>query len=189
MAPLRLHILGASGSGTTTLGRLLAQDLGLRHFDTDDFFWEPSDPPYQQQRSPDQRLTLLRQALNQHDRWILSGSLCGWGDPLVPLFDAVIFVTLPADLRLERMLQRERVRYGSDIEEGGYLYHKHVEFMAWAAGYDDPFPTVGRSRVMHESWLTRLQCPVIHVDNSGTPQLMREHVSSQVQAHLVKGTV
>ena len=33
----RLHTLGASGSGTTTLGRALAERLQCPHFDTDDY--------------------------------------------------------------------------------------------------------------------------------------------------------
>jgi adenylate kinase family enzyme len=33
----RIHILEASGSGTTTLGRALAEHLQHPHFDTDDY--------------------------------------------------------------------------------------------------------------------------------------------------------
>ncbi len=43
----RVHITGAAGSGTTTLGKALAQRWRCRQFDTDDFLWEPGDPPYQ----------------------------------------------------------------------------------------------------------------------------------------------
>ena len=42
----RIHILGASGSGTTALGQALAEHLRCPHFDTDDYFWLPTDPPY-----------------------------------------------------------------------------------------------------------------------------------------------
>jgi len=41
----RIHILGASGSGTTTLGRALAERLQYPHFETDDYFWLPTAPP------------------------------------------------------------------------------------------------------------------------------------------------
>ncbi len=34
---VRLHIFGASGSGTTTLARALAKRCGWLHLDTDDF--------------------------------------------------------------------------------------------------------------------------------------------------------
>ena len=55
----RIHILGASGSGTTTLGRALAERLQYPHFDTDDYFWLPTDPPYTQQRARTERAQLL----------------------------------------------------------------------------------------------------------------------------------
>ena len=168
--PLRLHVFGASGSGTTTLGRALAASYGLTFFDTDDFFWAPTDPPYEVKRPPAERLELMQAALQAHEGWVLSGSLCGWGDPVTPLFDAAIFVTVPPEVRLERTHQRERERFGAAIEPGGALHHKHLEFMEWSAGYDNPNPDVGRSRVRHEELLSALRCPVTRLENVGTPQ-------------------
>src|SRR4029453_16093638 len=81
----RIHILGASGSGTTTLGRALAEHLQCPHFDTDDYFW------------------------------VLSGSLCGWGDVAIPLFELVVFLQIPHDIRMERLRQREHQRFGARI--------------------------------------------------------------------------
>jgi uridine kinase len=42
----RVHILGASGAGTTTLAQALAARLGCPQYDVDDYFWLPSDPPF-----------------------------------------------------------------------------------------------------------------------------------------------
>jgi hypothetical protein len=42
----RIHIVGASGSGTTSLASAIAAQCGHRHLDTDDFFWMPTSPPY-----------------------------------------------------------------------------------------------------------------------------------------------
>jgi hypothetical protein len=83
----RIHILGASGSGITTLGRALAERLQCPHFDTDDYFWVPTDPPYTHQREGTERQQLLMDDLTAHDAWVLSGSLCGWGDVAIPLFE------------------------------------------------------------------------------------------------------
>lgn len=33
-----IHIFGASGSGTTTLGKRIADELGFKLMDTDDYF-------------------------------------------------------------------------------------------------------------------------------------------------------
>ena len=43
---LRIYLTGAAGAGVTTLGRALASTLQLPHFDVDDYYWYPSDPPY-----------------------------------------------------------------------------------------------------------------------------------------------
>ena len=55
----RVHILGASGSGTTTLAQALAARLGCPHHDVDDYFWLPSDPPFQHIRDVEPRRVML----------------------------------------------------------------------------------------------------------------------------------
>ena len=60
MAACRIHIMGASGAGVTTLGRATANALGISHHDTDDYFWRPTTPPYLEQRSVADRLRLMR---------------------------------------------------------------------------------------------------------------------------------
>jgi adenylate kinase family enzyme len=44
----RLLITGASGCGTTTLGRAVADRWGVPHADVDDYFWRPTSPPFVQ---------------------------------------------------------------------------------------------------------------------------------------------
>jgi len=109
--PNRIHILGASGSGATSLASAIGGKHGHRRLDTDDFFWVPTNPPYREKRPRDQRLALLREALLGSAPWVLSGSLCGWGDPLVLEFDLVVFLVVPTPVRLARLRAREIARY------------------------------------------------------------------------------
>lgn len=162
--PDHIHVLGASGSGTTTLGAAIAQAFGHVHLDTDDYYWEPTDPPFQQKREPVARVEVLRAALDAHPRWVLSGSLCGWGDVFVPRFDLVIFLFAPTDVRLARLLERERRRFGLDaLALGGPMHGIHEVFMVWAAGYDNGGGEM-RSRRQHERWLAALPCPLLRLE-------------------------
>jgi adenylate kinase family enzyme len=161
----RVHLLGASGSGTTTLGRAIARHLACPHFDTDQYFWVPTDPPFEHIRPVDERHALLGPDLATA-AWVLSGSLCGWGDIYIPRFDLVVFCAVPDEIRLARLVARERERYGdATIAPGGRLHAKHEAFIAWAASYERGAPAQ-RSRAMHEAWLAKLACPVVRLEDA-----------------------
>lgn len=156
----RIHILGASGSGTTTLGRALADHLQTPHFDTDTYFWVPTDPPFTQQRERTERVQLLMNDITPHDTWVLSGSLCGWGDVAIPLFELVVFLWIPQDVRMARLRRREHARFGTRIGPGGDMYAQSQAFLAWAASYDEGGLDI-RSRQRHHQWLGTLPCPIV----------------------------
>jgi adenylate kinase family enzyme len=162
--PDRIHILGASGSGTTTLASAISQKHGHRHLDTDDFFWLPTDPPYRTPRPRATRLELLDSALAASRTWVLAGSLCGWGDPLIARFELIVFLFVPTDVRMERLRARELTRYGRDaIAPGGRLHQAHVAFLKWAARYDVADATE-RSRTLHDGWLAAVDVPVVRLE-------------------------
>ena len=164
----RVHILGAAGSGTTTLGQALAERLAVPHFDTDDYFWIKTPIPYTQKRPEAERVAMMQADLTRRPAWVLSGSLCDWGDPLIPLFTLVVFLWIPADLRLRRLEEREIARYGAAaLAPGGWFHPNHVEFMAYAASYDEGGLEV-RSRKLHDEWLARLPCPVLRIEHPST---------------------
>jgi len=165
---VRLHIFGASGSGTTTLGGLLAARLGLARFDADDFFWERTEPPFTTIVPAPLRQERLKTALAGHSAWVLSGSLTGWGDFLIPEFDLVIFLALPRELRMERLMSRELRRYGDRIREGGELHEHHRVFLAWAGSYDTGGMET-RSRASHEAWLAALPGRVLRLEGDLEP--------------------
>jgi len=159
-----IHILGASGSGTTTIAGLLCRKLGYTHFDSDSYFWMPTADPFTVQRPRGERLELLKNDLSNTKTWILSGSLTGWGDELIPFFDLVIFVYVPQDIRLGRLKRREYERYGDDILIGGVRHASSKEFLEWAATYDSG-SLYGRSLAKHEKWLEGVSCPILRIEN------------------------
>ena len=133
-----------------------------------------------------ERLERLQQALADADNsgWVLSGSLCGWGDPLIPRFDLVVFLRTPTETRLDRLRRREASRYGAAaIAAGGALHRDHIEFLDWAARYDQGPPEM-RSRAMHQHWLAKLPCPVLALDGSQATDALVARITSALSVSL-----
>ena len=154
-----IHILGASGSGTSTLGRALAANMGLVHMDSDDYYWLPTDPMFTAKRPIEERLRLMNADIDAADRGVvISGSLTSWGDPLIPRFTHVIRLNTPTAVRIERIKAREYARFGERIRVGGDMYREHLAFLDWAAQYDTGDVTM-RSKACHDEWMQLLPCP------------------------------
>jgi len=156
----KIHIFGSSGSGTTTLASNLCNKISFHHFDSDDYFWEKK---YSIQTSLDDRLNRLQDDLNSTDSWILSGAVISWGNPLIPMFDLVVFLSIPDELRIDRLKKREFERYGDALLSGNEKHDSFNTFIDWASKYETGGLEV-RSRVLHETWITELNCPVIRLE-------------------------
>jgi adenylate kinase family enzyme len=161
---MRVHVFGASGSGTTTLGRALAGHQGIPFFDADDYYWAPAEMPFTVKRRIPERHALLLPELNAHESWVLSGSMVSWVEPVLPLFQAAIYVYCPSEERISRLWARERERYGDRIEPGGDRHQAALDFIEWAQGYDSG-AFDGRSRMRHEAFISSLSIPVLRLSS------------------------
>jgi adenylate kinase family enzyme len=148
-----VNILGAAGAGTSTLGRVLAQHMACEFVEGDDLFWEPTEPPYQKKRDADARLTLALATFDTLERVVVAGSFCGWGSEVENSFDAIVFLSVPAEVRVRRVLEREQQRFGQ----------ANPEFIEWVAQYEEG-RLPGRSRAKHEAWLQGRTCPILRIE-------------------------
>jgi adenylate kinase family enzyme len=171
--------MGASGSGTTTLGRAIANEWAVPHADADDYFWQPTSPPYRDKRAPSERISLMREVFLPRSAWVLSGSIMGWGEELIENIDAVVLLTLDPESRMSRLRAREKVRLRELATTGGIDDAAHEEFLSWARGYDDP-DFAGRNRRRHEQWLEMLSCPVLRLNSSLPADDLVHEVTSRI---------
>jgi adenylate kinase family enzyme len=146
-------ITGASGSGTTTLGRALAARLRCAFYDADDYYWLPTDPPFQRKQDPAIRASRLLQALRNASTTVLAGSILNWGVEIEDSLSLIVFLTVPAEIRVARLRERELQRFG----------RVDPDFLAWAAQYEEG-TREGRSRSKHEAWLAKRSCAVLRID-------------------------
>ena len=118
-----IHIYGASGSGTSTLGRKISEELGYKFMDTDDYFWVPANPQYTTKRKREERLALMKEDIIENENVVISGSLVDWGDELIPMFtlvvrlvtDRVRFKTSKSKINVFPDLGRARNIYPDDL--------------------------------------------------------------------------
>lgn len=159
-----IHIFGASGSGTTTISQKVCGRTGYSHFDSDSYFWLPTPDPFTVTRGRGDYAALMDRDLNSSPHWVLSGSVTGWYDELVSVFDLIVFVYVPTDIRVERLRRREAERYGDAILPGNSRHQASAEFIEWASAYDSGTRS-GRSLSKHEAWLKTAACPVLRIVN------------------------
>lgn len=172
-------ITGAAGTGTTTIAEALATELRVMHLEADDFLWLPSDPPYQHLAEQVQRCESLLQEMRSASRAVVAGSIMGWGQPLEDVFDLVVFLYLPVELRLARLEHREIKRFG----------RAKPAFLAWAAQYDNG-SAPGRSLARHRDWLSKRTCPVLRLegDMSVKDRLRRIVAAVDILSHTPPAT-
>lgn len=160
-----IHIFGASGSGTSTLGKKICDELGYRFMDSDDYYWLPTDPMYSTPQPIEERIELMKKDIESSDNVVISGSLVGWGDELIPMFTLAIRVVTSTYIRLERIRRREQEKFGERIAPGGELYEKHQNFLKWAGQYDTGSVNM-RSKANHDEWQKHLTCRLITIDGA-----------------------
>ena len=160
----RIHVTGAAGTGTTTLARALSGRLRVPWFDSDDYYWIPTIPPYRVKRDPAARDRRLAEDLATFDDWVWSGSAVGWKAGAEERLTLCVFLSLPDEVRLPRLRRREEEEHAGlpyvpreEIEAG------MAEFLDWAQRYETGGLEV-RSRRKHEEWLATLPCPVLRIE-------------------------
>ncbi|GJG93781.1 hypothetical protein [Cupriavidus pauculus] len=162
-----MHILitGAAGSGTSTLAAAIAAAIPARAIETDDYFWRPTTPPYQQKFGHEERRVALLKDLHASPNAVVAGALMGWGETLENAFGLVVFLYVPTAVRLARLNDREERRFGK----------ADPEFLAWAAQYDEG-TAEGRSLARHREWLASRKCPVLCLEGDDTIEARQQAV-------------
>lgn len=178
---MKIHIMGASCAGSTTLGNALAAQTGFPYFDTDFYFWEPSEQPFTLKRDRDVRIQMLHNAVAAHPNHIVGGSLVSWGDEWLSAFDLVVFLYVPPEVRIQRLKNREFERYGDVIYTDSKRIEAYQKFLEWAEAYDTNAPT-GRTLHVHEAWISKVTCPVLQIRGDTTVAQRIDLILNKMQA-------
>lgn len=176
-------LFGGMGVGDTTLGKAVAARLSWPHIDLDDYIWMWDTPlPFTKIRPRDEKIALLNEAISHHPHFVMSGSMWSFRKVFEPCFDLAVFLTAPAQVRAERIRQRELNRWGARVLPGGDMYEAegsiHRDYMVCVRSYDEG-PEELFSLAQHEAWVRELPCPVLRLDGT---RPIEENVDKVIQA-------
>lgn len=170
-----IHIFGASGSGSTTFARAIAERYGFHHIDTDEALWEPTDPPFTVKRDLSVVKKMIEDQIAHHEKNVISGEFLGWGDFLKDKIDLGVYMHLPVDIRIERIQHREEKRFGKRVLPGGDMYQAHLDFLDWVREYETGDDT-RRSVAMHRKWLEQTNLPILRIEEVSTIEELLERI-------------
>lgn len=171
---MKIHIFGAAGAGSTTLGKLLSKRLSIKQIDVDDLAWDHTTRPYGKRLPRQAKISGLREAIAGNPAAVVTGSLCGWGDKLINGFDAGIFLCVPTYERLRRINRRQTENFGAEaIAVGGEYHNDHESLMTWAGLYDYSTPNM-ISYAQHRQWMRKRSYPILTLRGVAPPQLVAD---------------
>jgi len=160
---MKLLIFGASGSGTTTLGKEIEKNTNFKHLDVDDYYWKKTESPFQEKIPLNKRNENLKTNFDKFENVIVSGSMVSWGKEWETAFDLAIFIRLENDERMKRLENRETERYGEKLLTDKKFQRDSKAFLEWANQYENP-NFDGRSLKVHNDWIELLKCDILRID-------------------------
>jgi len=155
--PCGIIVFGLNGCGKTTLARELARILNYVHMDAEDYYFRESEIPYTDVRSHDEVIRLMLADIKKHRGFVISSVTGDYGDEIMSMYSLAVYITVPTEVRINRVEQREHERHGKRIREDGDMYEQHKKFITFVAS---------RSLAPVEQWAETLACPVICIDGT-----------------------
>lgn len=185
---MRIHILGASGSGVTTTGQELAKKLNLQYFDSDNYFWKNTNPSFVDRHNPKERNAKIKSDLEGLENWVLGGSVFQWGDNVFQNFDLVVFLFIQQEIRIDRLKKREFERYGNSIFTDPDRNEQFKNFIAWATDYDNSTGIANRNLKAHENWLQTISFPTLKIIGNFTTDQRIEFIIERIREEKLLST-
>jgi len=103
----RIIVVGGSNSGKSTLAAELARRFDVPFIELDALWWRPGWV----EREHEEFRTLVRQAVEGRDGWVIAGNYSRQMDITWPLADTIVWLDFPLRITLPRILRRSWRRW------------------------------------------------------------------------------
>lgn len=166
-----IQICGLNGCGKSTVGKALARELGFHFIDNENLYFQRTaeNEPYRNERPRHEVERLLMEEVQRHENFVFAAVKGDYGEAIQPLYDYVICLQVPSDVRAWRVRNRSFLKFGERMMPGGDLHEKEEAFFHIVSG---------RKEELVDNWLQTLSCPVLRLDGTAP---VKENVQRIVQ--------
>ncbi len=152
-------VCGLNGAGKSTLGKALAERLDFHFIDIEDLYFPKTnaDYPYASPRTREEVEQLLMQEINLQGHFVLASVKGDYGKAFAQTLSCAVMLTVPKDIRIERVRNRSFQKFGDRILPGGNLQEQEENFFRFVES---------RSESAVEEWIQTLTCPILRLDGT-----------------------
>ena len=154
-----IHIMGASGSGTSTIGEYLSKKLGFDIIESDFYKWKQTIPEFQVMRPIEESNRLLLAKINGAKNLIITGSLHSNPDTF-KYIDLILYLKCPTKVRIKRILQRDEEKGRFSLKQEGKVKENFIFFLNLAKNYNKLGKDI-RSKASQKMVIDSSNAPVI----------------------------
>jgi len=155
--PYGIIVFGLNGSGKTTLGHELARILNFKHMDHEAYAFKEAEIPYADPCSHEECIALMLADIERYHSFVISAVTGNFGEKITSMYTMAVYITVPLEICIKRVKQRDDERYGARVREGGDMHESRRKFVDFVAS---------RSLAPIEQWAQKLTCPNICVDGT-----------------------
>ena len=166
-------VCGLNGAGKSTLGKALAKELDFHFIDNEDLYFPKTSPhyTYATPRTRKEAEQLLFSEIKAHKNFVFA-SVKGDYRETIPFFRYAVLISVPKDIRMQRVKDRSFQKFGNRMLPGGDLYEQEEKFFHLIES---------RTENTVEEWVQSLSCPIIQVDGTKPVEENIKVIIEQIQ--------
>ncbi len=127
---MKIHIIGESGSGKTTVAKQLVSQHNIPLLELDDIFWDNNVKGYGQKRDKEERHKLLKDFM-QNSNYIIEGIYFSWLYESFENADKIYVLDVNIHIRNFRILKRFLLRKLGVLASKGETFKSIINLIKW----------------------------------------------------------
>lgn len=175
---MKIQVIGASGTGKSTLCKYISEKTGAFWIDTDKYLWK--DKSYIENYPVEERLKMYNYDIANHSEYIVSGSVHSWNPEGFNDKELLVLLILDEEIRMNRIYYREFERFGDRMFPGGDHYELTCEFIDWCKTYLTEDENAVNSLASHILRLKEACCKTLVLDGNESVDILCQRILDEI---------